>query len=43
MYTIYKIPWKRLLMLICIAYDFYVEMNIYFPTGGTDDKNFYDM
>ena len=40
MYTIYKIPRKHLLMLMCIAYDLYVVMNIYFPKGGTDDKNF---
>ena len=30
-------------MLICIAYDLCVVMNIYFPSGGADDKNFYDM
>ena len=30
-------------MLICIAYNLYVVMNIYFPTRGADDKNFYDM
>ena len=30
-------------MFIYIAYDLYVVMNIYFPTGGADEKNFYDM
>ena len=43
MYTICNIPPKCLLMLNYIAYDLYVIMNIYFPTGGTDDKNFYNM
>ena len=30
-------------MLIYIAYNLYVIMNIYLPIGGADNKNFYDM